>query len=256
MPHCKAIRKFIFVVPAILLLIDLWFPMGEIPYIVLIISGLYVLISASACINSGVYLKALCNVKTKDKVVALSFDDGPTEATPMILELLKEHEIKAAFFCIGQRIIYNEEILKRIDREGHIIGNHSYSHKFWFDLYSSKRMIKELIETEDLIQKSIGKKTNLFRPPYGVTNPNLRKAVDAMSYITIGWSLRSKDTVITKQKRLLKRLKRKLKPGAVILFHDTNPQLKPVLEIFLKHLSDQAYQIVRLDELFKIKAYA
>jgi len=237
-------------------MIDLCVSVGIIPYIVLIIILLCLFIYASANINSGVYIKTLCSIKTKDKIVAVSFDDGPTSVTPLILDVLKEKQVKAVFFCVGKQIKENSGILKRIDQEGHLIGNHSYTHHLWFDLFPAKKIIKELTDVDEQIMKITGKKINLFRPPYGVTNPGIRKAVKIMNYITIGWSLRSKDTVIKDPERLMKRLKKNLRPGAVILFHDKNPDHIVVLKDFLNYLSLQGYQVIGLDELFNIKAYA
>lgn len=252
----NTIRKYIFILPAPMLMIDLCVSVGIIPYIVLIIILLCLFIYASANINSGVYIKTLCSIKTKDKIVAVSFDDGPTSVTPLILDVLKEKQVKAVFFCVGKQIKENSGILKRIDQEGHLIGNHSYTHHLWFDLFPAKKIIKELTDVDEQIMKITGKKINLFRPPYGVTNPGIRKAVKIMNYITIGWSLRSKDTVIKDPERLMKRLKKNLRPGAVILFHDKNPDHIVVLKDFLNYLSLQGYQVIGLDELFNIKAYA
>ena len=84
-------------------------------------------------ISFGAYLRAFCRKPTKEKLVALTFDDGPhPEHTPQVLDVLKQYDVKATFFVIGTRIAGNEDILKRIHAEGHQTGNHSFSHKNTF----------------------------------------------------------------------------------------------------------------------------
>ena len=220
-------------------------------FFVLIIA-LYVMVLAygSYFINSHFYIRTICSKKNNNKEIAITFDDGPVkEITPLILDVLKEFDIKAAFFCIGNRIVDNESILKQINNEGHIIGNHSYSHSCYFDFFSSKRMTEELIKTEDIIFQTIGEKVKYFRPPYGVTNPALKKAVNKMNYTAIGWSLRSLDTKNKDYRKILNRVIRKLKPGDIILFHDVNPEIINVLRNFIKYALSNNYKIVRLDKL-------
>ena len=99
------------------------------------------------CINvsSNFFIPIICKAYTDKKEIAISFDDGPAENyTKQILEILKVTDVKATFFCIGNRIAGNESILKQVKEEGHVIGNHSYSHHFWFDLYSAKKMLEDL----------------------------------------------------------------------------------------------------------------
>lgn len=216
--------------------------------------SLFVYGSASVC--SGFYLQVLCAGNKREKRIALTFDDGPhPEVTPAVLDIMKEHQIQAAFFCIGGNIAANQELLKRMDAEGHLIGNHSYSHDYWFDLFSAKRMETELEHTRDAIFQSTGRRARLFRPPYGVTNPNLARAVGMLGYTAVGWSLRSKDTVIREEKSLLDRIKRRIRPGDIILLHDTSPHMVNVLKELVSWLDHNRYQIVRLDQLLNIRAY-
>jgi peptidoglycan/xylan/chitin deacetylase (PgdA/CDA1 family) len=157
--------------------------------------------------------------KYRSKRNCISFDDGPaSNYTTEILQLLKQDNVKATFFCIGNRIAGNENIIKKIKEDGHIIGNHSYSHHFWFDIFSSKKMLDDLKKMDQETERVTGMLPKLFRPPYGVTNPNLRKAIIKGDYTPIGWSVRSMDTVIKDEKKLLDKINRSLKPGAVFLF--------------------------------------
>ena len=198
----------------------------------------------------------ICEAFTTDKKIAISFDDGPDEKyTPEILRILKQHNINAAFFCIGKKIEGRESMLNQISDNGHIIGNHSYSHHFWFSMFSSEQMISELSNTDLRIKEATGFRPQLFRPPYGVTNPNIRKAVEAGNYKAIGWSVRSMDTVIKNKQKLLGRLIDAIRPGAVFLFHDTSEITVSVLPQFLNEVQSKGYSIERLDHLLNLKAY-
>ena len=226
-------------------------------YILLFI--VYSLIVFYGCYNVGsnFFIKIICSAKTEKKEVAISFDDGPViNYTPAILEILQQDNIKAAFFCIGNRIKGNEALLKRLHEEGHIIGNHSYSHATWFDLFPHKKMSADLTMMDDETKRVTGLTPRLFRPPYGVTNPNVRKAIVNGSYTAVGWSVRSLDTVIKNEEKLLERITRSIKPGDIFLFHDTSKTTLNILPTFINHLHKNGYSIVRLDKLLNINAYA
>lgn len=208
-------------------------------------------------IGSNFFLQVICSAETTKKVIALSFDDGPVSSyTPALLKLLWDHRVKAAFFCIGHRITGNENLLRKMTDHGHLIGNHSYTHHFLFDLYSSQKMLAELRKTDQAIKMATGLLPKLFRPPYGVTNPNLRDAIIQGNYTPVGWNIRSMDTVIKKEDVLFNKVKKAIRPGAVILFHDTSKATLDMLPVLIRHLHASGYEIVRLDKLLKLKAYA
>ena len=138
---------------------------------------LALIIYGSAIIQANFYGPAYCFVEPLEKEIALSFDDGPNrEYTPQVLSILAQHNAPATFFVIGKNIQGNESILKQIDAEGHTIGNHSYTHSFFVDFKSLQGFKNELNQTAERVFKITGKRMKLFRPPYGVTTPNLAKA--------------------------------------------------------------------------------
>ena len=241
------------------LLIGLHVKYGIPVYLYPLLFVVYSLIVFYGCyyIGSNFFIKVVCSANTDKKEIAISFDDGPaTNFTHQILQLLKEENIKAAFFCIGNRIPGNEKIVKQLQEDGHIIGNHSYSHHFWFDMFSSKKMLEDMRLMDQTMKAVTGLQPRLFRPPYGVTNPNLKKAIIKGNYMPVGWSVRSMDTVIKNETKLLDKIKAGLKPGAVFLFHDTSNTTLQVLPLFFKEVKNQGYHIVPLDKLLHLSPYA
>lgn len=197
-----------------------------------------------------------CSAKTTDKVIAITFDDGPvSEGTPQVLQILKDASVEAAFFCIGERIAGNEAIIRQMDASGHIIGNHSYTHAALFDLFPSKKMLAEMQQLDNELDKVIGKKTKLFRPPYGVMNPNLKNAIIKGGYLPIGWSVRSYDTMSTDADVLLQKVTLQMKPGAIFLFHDRCPVTVAMLPNFLGEVRAKGYRVVRVDKMLGLPAY-
>src|SRR5688572_2761957 len=188
--------------------------------------------------------------------IAITFDDGPIPVmTEKILDVLKTHKAPAAFFCIGNRVNDYPALTKRIYDAGHLIGNHSYWHGAMFDLQSADKIAKELRDTDSAIEKVIHKKPNFFRPPYGVTNPMVATAVAKGGYKTIGWTIRSFDTMTKNGNVLLERITKSLKGGDVILFHDYSTATLEILPAFLDEVAKLGLKIVRVDELLKEKAY-
>jgi peptidoglycan/xylan/chitin deacetylase (PgdA/CDA1 family) len=160
------------------------------------------------------------SVINRGKEVALTFDDGPAEHTEAVLDILKKENVQATFFIIGKNTVGKETLLKRMQAEGHSIGNHSFNHGFNFDWQSAAKMQEEIEQTNQAIESITGKPVTLFRPPYGVTNPNLGKALRNSNLKSIGWSLRSMDTVAKDKQQLLNKILIKVKAGDIILLHD------------------------------------
>ena len=202
---------------------------------------------ASYSIKSQVYVKALCRVKTTEKVVYLTFDDGPdAEQTPQVLDVLKRNNATATFFCIGSRIASNEQILKRIIDDGYTIGNHSFSHINSFPLFSRRRMIADIEQCQKAIESATGTAPTLFRPPFGVTNPTVSKAVKNLNLKIIGWTIRTYDTNHCSNAKIARRISRQLRPGAIILLHDRLPQSAKRLQMVIDTVKAAGYTIGNL----------
>ena len=154
---------------------------------------------ASASIRSGVYVQAFCREKTDRKVVYLTFDDGPhPPETERVLDVLRERGARATFFLIGSKVSGNEAVLRRMLEEGHALGLHTYSHAGTFPLLSFDKMLADVNEGKRAVESVAGKKISLFRPPFGVTNPTISKVVRTLGLQTVGWDVRSFDTMFCK----------------------------------------------------------
>ena len=212
-----------------------------------------VVVWGSFDIQLGYFVNSFTHKKTKTKEVALTFDDGPTEFTPKFLDILKENDIKATFFCIGKQIEKYPETFKRIIEEGHTIGNHTFSHSNNTGFLSTSKMIEEIEKCNEVISKIGNIKTDLYRPPFGVTNPNIAKAIKNTNKKSIGWNVRSLDTVIDDEKKIYKRITKNLKKGSIILLHDTSDKTYNVLVELLLFLERDKYSTFTIDSMINSK---
>jgi len=240
----------------LLLVFSFWITIKWWYFLVLLVVRFLFLLVGSSFLQLNYHVTAYCkNQNEKDKKIALTFDDGPNEITPQILTLLKQFNAKATFFCIGKNIEQHPEILKQTFEDGHVIANHSFSHSNFFDFYSKDRVIKELQDTNAIIEKNIGKKVRFFRPPYGVTNPSIRRALKVTKHQVIGWNIRSMDGIIKNEKIIYSRIEKRIAPGSIVLLHDTSSTTVRVLEQLLLFLRANKYEVVGIEELLHLKAY-
>ena len=225
-------------------------------YLFLISVYLLVLFYGSYFIQSDFFLRSLWKGSRERKAIAITFDDGPVkDFTPRLLDLLKSESVPAAFFLFGKNIVGNEAIAKRIIDEGHVIGNHSYSHTFWFSLNKSETMLADIKKGDDEIFRVTDKKPKFFRPPYGVINPMVKKAIERGNYHCIGWSIRTYDTNAKSAEQLLKKSLKNLSNGDIVLFHDWGKYTIGILPAFIKEVRARGFEIIGVDELLKTKAY-
>lgn len=225
-------------------------------YSLLLLCYSLLLFYGSYFIQSDFFLRSLWKGDKERKAIALTFDDGPMkDFTPRLLDLLNSENIRASFFLIGKNIAGNEALVKRMIDEGHVIGNHSYSHTYWFSLNNSANMLSDLKKCDDEIIRVTGKKPKFFRPPYGVINPMVKKAIEKGNYHCIGWSIRTYDTNANKAEALLKRAVKNLSNGDVVLFHDWGQHTIGILPAFIKEVRARGFEIIGIDELLKSKAY-
>lgn len=192
-------------------------------------------------------INQLSSQQTKEKKICLTFDDGiHPEYTPRILDSLKAHRIPAMFFVIGKNLPGQETIIRRMQDEGHVIGNHSDQHSFWFDMQSARKMLQEIQTTNQTIERMTGQVCRFFRPPYGVTNPNLAKAIRKSGLQSVGWNVRSLDTTAKNKEELLHRLTRLTRPGSIVLLHDRCSVTAEALTEYIDYCVAEGYTFVTL----------
>lgn len=219
------------------------------PCVLLVLIALFY---ASYSIEAAIYMKSFCRNKKAGRVVSLSFDDGvdPVQ-TERVLKVLRTHNVKGLFFIIGYKAEQHPELVRRIVEEGHLIGNHSYSHSWSFPLKSTRSVTEELERTNAIICNACDlDRIEYFRPPFGVTNPNIAKAVKSLNLISIGWSIRSFDTNMkVSRERIKERVLSKLRDGDVILLHDVLVDSDVLLEQIICGIKERDYRIEPLNRL-------
>ena len=184
------------------------------------------------------------DIASKNKDLFLTFDDGPHPvATPFVLDVLKQYNAKATFFCIGKNIVQYPEIYDRICKEGHRIGNHTYDHlngwKTRDDVY-----YKNVLQAKEVIE------SDLFRPPYGrITKAQVRQISPLFKIIM--WDVLSGDfDVDLSTEKSLQYVTRKSKPGSIIVFHDSEKAfriLQYVLPEVLQFFKDKGYSFKAIE---------
>ncbi len=205
------------------------------------------------------------NYRKPEKSLCLTFDDGPSATMEAVLDVLAKYDAKATFFVIGNRIAGNEAILQRAVREGHEIGNHSWSHQALGDLWDPKtrvastnsqfdtaeKILAEIIPTQELVQKIAGVTPKLFRPPYlsdgvlfqkTVGMPCIATCADTVDYAETTTAEQIYDTVVTKAR-----------DGAIVLQHcfEGNEKTVEALKRILPWCIEHGYQMVTVSEMFR-----
>lgn len=195
----------------------------------------------------------ICRGNPARRQVALTFDDGPDpRSTPALLEVLREQEVEAAFFVIGKKVVAEPHLANQILRGGHLLENHTYEHSYATNFYSTGKLAAELTRTQQAIEKATGITPRFFRPPVGLSNPNIFHAANALRLKVIGWNIRSLDTRLTDPQQIVRRIERRLRPGAIILLHDGNipaERLVVTVKLLLTKLREHDYEVVRLDRM-------
>jgi peptidoglycan/xylan/chitin deacetylase (PgdA/CDA1 family) len=178
------------------------------------------------------FMKSITRLNNHE--VLLTFDDGPNFIhTPRILDTLKKHNVKGVFFLVGNRAFEHPDLVRRIISEGHLVGNHTFSHFPFFALCNSAIVGNEIDSASSTIKKITENEVVFFRPPIGYSNPIISRAVRKRNLKVMGWSKRSFDTVFRNQQLLLNRLLKITKSGDIVLMHDNLAQTQQVLDTFL-----------------------
>ena len=192
---------------------------------------------------------------TEEKVLYLTFDAGyENGCTAQILDVLKANEVPAAFFLVGNYIEKNPDLVKRMAREGHIVGNHTMHHCDMSKLSDKAAFSKELTDLENLYRDTVGSEMpKFYRPPQGIYSEENLKMAQELGYKTVFWSLAyvdwKNDSQPTKDEAFQKLLPR-THNGAVVLLHSTSKTNAEILEELIEKWKSEGYQFGTLEELF------
>ena len=187
--------------------------------------------------------------------IALTFDDGPSAAlTPKLLDLLAAHHIKATFFVIGENVAEHPEIVSRAAREGHEIGNHSWSHPNLGKM-SDESVRRQLRQTDDAIKSATGNRPTLMRPPYGsITAREKRWIHDEFGYDIILWDVDPYDWKRPGPAVVRARILKETRPGSIVLSHDIHPGTIEAMPSTFDELEAKGFKFVTVSELIRMAA--
>lgn len=190
------------------------------------------------------------SVHVDEPVIAMTFDDGPHAAlTPKLLDFLAARHIKVTFFVLGECVEQNPEILRRAAREGHEIGNHSWSHP-QLSKMSDDAVRSQLRRTDDLIKSVTGKRPTLFRPPYGAITARQKKWIhDEFGYEIIMWDVDPLDWKDPGPTTVANRILKETRPGSIVLSHDIHKGTIEAMPSTLEQLANKHFKFVTVTEL-------
>lgn len=183
----------------------------------------------------------------EQQVVALTFDDGPNDSsTVKILDILKKYKVKATFFVLGSMAEKYPAVLKRINDDGHEIGNHSYAHSN-LSVMTDKEIQKDITQTNELIAKHSGQQPGLLRPPYGAFNQKVVQAVPGMRLAL--WDIDTLDWQVRNGKKIVEKVEQHVKNGDIILMHDIHKTTANGVEPLIKMLIKKGYTFRTVSQL-------
>lgn len=200
-------------------------------------------------------LLPIYNVKTQENKVAFTMNCAwNADDIDSILKTLEKNEVKITFFMVGNWIEKFPEVVKKIHEAGHEIASHSDTHPHVNNL-SYEKNIEEIEKSNDKIEKITGKRTNIYRAPYGEYNEIVIKAAQDKGYHTIQWNLDTLDYTGLTGEEMWKRLEGKIKQGDIILSHNGTKHTADSLDMLLKNIKQKGLKIVTISELIYLENY-
>lgn len=201
---------------------------------------------------SRVYAPVLSRLPVQDRRVWLTIDDGPSDDTLAILDLLDRHRAKATFFLVGARAQARSDLVAQIARRGHGIGNHSHTHpQAWFWALGPRRMRDEVLCAQQALTALSGQSPRWFRSVVGMTNPFVAAPLRAAGLTRVAWSARGYDAVRTDPANVVALIESDLAPGAIVLLHEGAPHGRSVemIALLLHRLDALGFASVLPEEL-------
>lgn len=196
-------------------------------------------------------------VPTREKVVALTYDDGPHPVyTPQLMKILDKYDVKATFFMIGREMDTYPDIVREVARHGHVIANHTYTHPSNIELDTAPQVIRELDACEQTIERLTGKRAYLFRPPKGLIDGTVFTIAEEEGYQTILWTVSADHHDAPTPEMMARRVVKHIRPGAIILAHDGTFQSRwkdvAATPLIIEALKKKGYRFVTVPDLLKM----
>lgn len=193
----------------------------------------------------GFFLPVISRAQPGERHIALTFDDGPSPlSTPVLLKLLSGHGLRATFFVVGEKAAAHPELIAAILAGGHTIGNHSLRHDPFLMLRTAQTLARDIHATQEIMKKQ-GITPLVFRPPMGITNPKLRRVVARENLLTITYSCKAFDGGNRNIRDLAGRILRRLRPGDIIMLHDSPPKRRQITPGYWQKELDRLFAALR-----------
>lgn len=199
--------------------------------------------------------KFLINQYKNKKIVAITFDDGPSKYTTKLVDELKKREVPATFFVLGSEIERFPEVLKFENDTGNEIGIHSYEHKLFTKL-NEDEILEQVSKTKNIIKDITGKSPNIIRVPYGSMNKKIKNVLNSHSLTSVLWSVDSLDWKFKNTERTYNYVMKKFKGNDIILMHDSFDTSVEAAAKIVDTLQNSGYTFVTVSELIRIKKLA
>ncbi|WP_400246574.1 polysaccharide deacetylase family protein [Niallia sp. JL1B1071] len=195
-------------------------------------------------------LPDVAKIDPSKKVIALTFDDGPSnKPTKKILNALKKNNGHATFFVLGERVQYYPEVIQQTIKEGHEIGNHSWDHPLLTKM-TKKAALKEFQDTDELLKEITGIETTLIRPPYGAIQKDLKKELEKEIIL---WTIDPKDWKQSSKKKIVDKVIKESKDESIILMHDIYDKSADAAVELIEKLTKEGYQLVTISQLREVQ---
>ena len=201
------------------------------------------------------YDLALVEKYNNKKLLALTFDDGPSKYTLQILDILQKENVKATFFVLGQNIINNEDIVLREYTDGHLIGIHSYEHVFFTKL-KKEDILYQITTTNSMINDITNFSPIYIRVPYGSTNNRVNSILKEQNLENILWNVDSLDWSYKDSDKTTTQVFKNVTGNDIILMHDTFDSTVKATENIIKHYKENGYEFVTIYEFYRTKKIA
>ncbi|HET6434966.1 MAG TPA: polysaccharide deacetylase family protein [Xanthomonadaceae bacterium] len=202
--------------------------------------------------QSQLFCPVLTRLPTTERAVWLTIDDGPSDQTLAMLDLLDAHGAKATFFVVGARAAARPELVHEIVARGHTIGNHSQTHpQRWFWALPPARMREEIERTQAILEGITGTRPRWFRAVVGMANPFVAAALHRSGLTRVAWCARGYDAVVADPRKAVALVERQLRPGAIVLMHEGSPHGRNLeaMALLLQRLDALGYRTLLPEDL-------